>query len=362
MPSKVLQTSFYNYGPKPFPNKLWIRQCFGEHTIARLYYDIRTPVAYVLPQEGTPVSIQWGISPTGVKTFYGYNNHYDTVIERRGDATTCLTILGTSKPMNSTVPTNWFGMTRSGIAKAVAERHKMRSIIHRHPVVVEDWTTGLRSDFQVLQKLAEETGFRFWVDGSTLYFLDPQKLLATAQRQSIPYYEGYEIRQTKVTGGAGAPMDDKPITRKKMYGLDYRNNELFLATSGDTSTPDQIIPMTASTYTEADTWLEAYQKNSSAYYTLEATVNGNALIEPGTLIQLADSPNVNDVGGYWAVLEVVHELDRSDFVSSIRAIRHVDKTPDIQLTTTVLGSPSSTQMVIRDGSTWEAAVQEHVNV
>lgn len=362
MPNKILQPSFFKYGPVIAPIRLTVKQKFGQHTLVFLDYQINRSVEYVLPDEGTPVHVLWGISPTGTRDFYGYNNHYESVTNQQGFATTRLVVIGTSKTMNNVTPTNWVGVTRSGVAREIARRHKLRSIIHPHDVVLENWTTGIRTDFQALQTLADETGYRLWVDGATLSFLDPQRLLMTAQRQSIPQFFGMDIRSAKIMGGAGAPSDGGPNTRKVVHGLDYRTNEFFTATQGGTDVPDQILPVTASTYTEAGNILDAAQKISGSYYTANLVLTGNAAVEPGVLIELGPHPTLSDLSGFWSVTEATHTLDRSDFTSRVTAIRYADQTPDILTTSTLWGSPGISSMVVRDGKHWEASLQEQVNV
>lgn len=361
--ARMIQPTYYGYQTSLVPQALEVHQAFGNHTVVVLDYSVNKRSSYVLPPEKTPVSVTWGTTPNGTKTFYGYVNHYVSDSDSSGiKSSVKVVVLGTSKDMNTAQPTTWQGATRSGVAREIAKRHRLRSVIHPHPVVLETWTTGLRTDFQALQELASESGYRVWVDGATLYFLDPDELMLSSQNQSFPEFFGSDIRDAKLLGGSGAPIDEGVATRKVVYGLDYHNNEFFEAANGNENDPVQVLPVTASAYYEADSWLDAAQKQSSAYYNAELILSGNSDIYPGNLILLGNTKTTTDLSGYWVVLTSTHDISQKDYVTRVNAIRGPDQTPNIRTTGTIQGAVQIMDCVIRDGSTWEATYQEHINV
>lgn len=339
-----------------------IRQKFSNHTVATLDYSIRNKHEYLLPPERTPLALRFGDGPTNVRTFYGYVNHYETVTGDNGQAMTRLVALGTSMTMNAANPDAWQGSTRSHIVREIAAKHRLRSVVHDHPYVLTNWATGPRSDFQALKALAEETGFRLWIDGSTVYFLDPSKLLRTASTMSAPMIRQRDIKKIQVMGGTNIPgMLDK-ATRRMQFGLDYRTNEFFESTSGDKNLPGQMSAVSAATYSEAQAIADAVDRKQQDSYVLKASVRGAAAIQPGTLIRVESGRVNTDQSGLWLVSEATHELTDSDFTTHIVATRGADQQPLLRAQTTVRGAAGLTQAVVRDGVTWEAALQEHVHV
>lgn len=362
--ARVMQPMFLRGGSADGLQAITVRHKFGNHTLAYLDFDYQKAKQYVLPPERTPVALRWGKSPLGVSTTYGYVNHYDTTgndSNTRKDSTR-MVIIGTSALMNSTVPTNWETTTRSAIARDIAKRYQLRSVIHKHPAVVGSWASGVRTDLQVLQALAQETGYQFWVDGSTLFFLDPKRIILGAENMTIPYFEKKNIRGSKITGGSNAPNEYGNARRRVIFGLDNGTNQFFVATGGNPVHPVEMLPVRTGSYGEADTLTAAGDLNDMNYYTAEVVVDGNAKIIPGSVVRLAPGNISNDIGGYWIVNQALHEMTLNDFKTTMQLTRTIDQIPGVRTSTIVRGVNLSAPAVIRNGSTWEAEIQERVDV
>jgi hypothetical protein len=352
----ILNASFLKYGPVRGLEQVTIRQKFGNHTLAFLDYSFRKKTEYVMPSEQTPVAVRWGRSPLGVKTYYGYVNHYET----SNDKHTRLVATGTSTVLNSANPTNWTGFTRSGVAREIAKRHKLRSIVHEHSDVMENWTNGNQSDFKALQVLAKEAGYRVWVDGSTLYFLDPRRLLTSAQTMHIPTFGRDKIRSSKVTGGSNAPRESGPARRRVLHGLDHATNEFFTATGGNPDLPVETLGAPVGTYAEANRTVSDAADHD--YYYLDLVVTGSADVYPGGLIRIQEGHVSRDLGGVWLVAEAEHTVSNKDFTTKLVATRGNKGWPELVPSSMVQGVQERAGAIVRDGRFWEAELQEHVNV
>jgi hypothetical protein len=358
----ILRVNFHKRGDVRGLDKITIQQKFGNHTLAFLDYRISDRHQYRMPPENAPFEARWGVAPTGVRSYFGYVNHYETVPDNSHAARTRMVALGTSKVMNTTNPASWNGTTRSAIARAFAVRHRLRSVIHDHPSVVEQWSTGVRTDFQSLQALADEIGYSLWIDGSTLYFLDPTKTLRSASTLSAPLIREEDILSVKVMGGNDIPGLIAPAQRQVQYGLDYRTNEFFVATSGDTSLTSRVNSSSVNTFGEAQVSSDALHKKSGDRYVLTATVKGNAKIYPGATVRVAPGRVNNDQEGLWFVSEATHVTTSTNFTTKIVATRGKDMQPLSRVSTPVRGAAEFTPAVVRDGVRWEAALQEHLHV
>jgi hypothetical protein len=228
--------------------------------------------------------------------------------------------------------------------------------------VVETWATGSRTDFQALKAIADETGYRLWVDGSTAYLLDPLELMRNAATMSTPVVRRQDIRHVQVFGGSNIPGEMEPSSRRIQHGLDYRTNEPFSATSGDPTFPSVMSNSTVTTFSEAQEQADAIERKQQEYYTLKALIDGNANLYPGIQVRFESGRVNTDQGGLWLTSEATHEITPNDFSSKIVATRGVDRLPLARVPATVRGASGITRAVVRDGKTWEAAFQEHVYV
>ena len=359
MPNNVLDVSFQRFGPGRDLRKVTVRQKFGNHTLAFADYKFTDRVDYTLPPENTPVQVRWGVAPLGVRTFYGYVNHYETV--RTDEVYTRVVLLGTSRVMNAATPTTWANTTHSSMARDIAKRYRLRSVVHEHGWVRDNWASGPRSDFRTLKALADEIGYHLWVDGATLYFLDPKKILNSASSLTVPVVSDQSIEALQVLGGSNIPGEMDVTKRKVVYGLDYTTNEFFQATSGDTQYPTEIVSSHVNTFAEAEQVTAAAARREDAYFTAKARIAGDASLRPGGLVGFESGRVNRDQSGIWTVQEAVHEITSTDFYTDIVAVRGANERPLGTVPTTVRGATEQTAAVVRDGSTWEAALQEHVN-
>lgn len=343
--------------------RIEIRQQFSKHTLAFVDYKFQNKKQYSLPKEDTPVHIRWGMSPTGVRSFYGYVNHYETGKDNQERALTRIVTLGTSKKMNGVKPDSWQGTTRSNIAKHIAAKHKLRSLTHLHNVVVDHWATGPRTDFQALNSLGDESGYKVWVDGSTVYFIDPTKTLQSASSNTVSYIRNQDMVIHEILGGSNVPGDGRAARRQLQYGLDYRTNEFFQSTSGDPTLPAEVVTDSVNTFADAEAITNAAARKQSDYYVLKATMKiGNAKIHPGSLVNIEPGRVNRDQSGTWLITAATHVITRDDFTTYIVATRGKDGKPLSRIPTPLLGTTEGRPAVVRDGTNWEAELQEHVRV
>lgn len=358
----ILTAQYQAQKPLTRLRRVVVTQKFGNHTLAFLDYRFTDRKQYVLPREGTPFSARWGAAPLNLGTFYGYVNHYESTASDTGQSQTRMVALGTSQRMNSMTPSTWSDITASTIARDMAKRYKMRSVIHNHPWVMDNWTTGPRTDWRALKDLADEIGYLFWVDGPTLYFLDPTKILASASTLSTPRIRNSDILgPVKVLGGTNIPGLQERTERRVIYGLDYTTNELFEANAGDTSLPTSVLPVNVTNFSQAGQVTSAATRREGDYYTVKMTVKGNAGLFPGRLFQVNSGRVNTDQEGLWVVAEAVHTVTSKDFTTELIATRGTESVLVSRVKTTIRGATEQAGAVVRDGKTWEANLQEHVH-
>lgn len=359
--ANVYVPSFYRHTLTATLNQAQILQKTGKHTVALLDYKSTSKAQYTMPESKTPVAMRWGKTPLGTRTFYGYVNHYLTVNEDR-DTFTRMVLRGASQVFNDVNPTTWHEVTHSGIAREIARRHNFRSVITPSSRILTSWSTGNQSDFAALNMLADEAGYLMWIDGPTVYFLDADRILNSARNMDVTTVRSPQIRLARVTGGTDAPKDDTaPVRRRVLHGLDSRTNEFYTATGGSRSAATQTLGRTSSSLGEATQITAGVGSRDYEYYGIEVTMTGDASVIPGSLVLLDSDIVSNDQGGFWFVTEANHTISGEDFETRWVGVRGKNPSTDWTLST-VSGSAVQGAAVIRNGTTWEAEVQVHVNV
>lgn len=353
----TLEAKFYRRRAVKGLKKVTIKQKFGNHTLAFLDYRISNKWEYLLPPETTPISVRWGDSG-GVKTYYGYVNHHETNRER-GLTHVRMVLQGTSRVMNTTRPSSWEETTASSVVREIAKRHNLSTVVHNHDFVMSSWATGTRTDFQSLKVLAQETGYLLWVDGPNVFFMDPLRLFRTASTMTMPRIRTSDIREATVLRGSNIPGATQQSTYRVQYGLDYGTNEFFSASSGNPSNPTEVMNGTVTALSEAQDIADARDRIEKDHLVFQARVRGDAGIRPGQLINV-DPANVNrDQGGVWMVTEATHVVSGDKFETRLVATRGLDYKMITRVPTLVRGVTGDEPAVVRDGLTWEAALQEH---
>jgi phage protein D len=263
--------------------------------------------------------------------------------------------------MNETRDNHWQDTTRSNIVRDIAKRNRMRSIIHPHPQVLTSWSGGSKTDFQCLQAIAEDIGYQVWVDGATVYFLDPRQILIGAATMNTPVFSfGRGLESVKVVAGSSAP-GTRSGKRKVIYGLDYRTNLPFQTVSGNKDDPLRMQDDIVTTYGDAQAIITSLNKDGMDAYTAKMVLRGNPVVTPTSLVRLTGSLTDTQAGS-WLVTEASHEIRDGQYRVFATGIRAEKFRLGNDLVTTLHETREVLPAVVRDGSNWEAQVMEQVNV
>lgn len=284
--------------------------------------------------EHTPVTINYGQRPHYIGQFVGYVGSYKLI--RSGSdpgynnlttTTVQYTIIGTSQVMQSTVNQAWKNISPSSIAGAIATRNGMRSIIHAYNAAIP-YRLQNSSDFKFLNQLAHEIGFKFYVDNTDLYFVNPQLILDKQNIRNIPTFWSYNrpgvydtVREFKPVVGTITP-DGGISANRNVIGLNPVTKQITQSQiqpnlTASATNPAGIAPTITQYYTEhpAESYAEALQKvqgdvNRNLYWnTATANFWGDARVKPNTLINLVGSALPENELGAWMVEEVCHYLE-----------------------------------------------------
>ena len=287
--------------------------------------------AYI--KEGTPIQIVYGQKPNFMNAFVGYISSYELI--RLGTdvashplptPTVRYTITGASPVMQSPHNTAWKHTSPSTIAGNVANKNGMRGIIHVYQAAI-DYRLQNSSDFKFLAQLADEIGYRFYVDNTDLYFINPTQILSRNNARNIPQFWSYNqpglydtIRSFRPVVGTITP-DGGIVANRNVVGLNPTTGQLTQATalaSATTAAGNQIADYITKYYNAApaESYYEAQQKVSADalknlyWNTASSPLRGDARVPQTSLVNLAGAALTPDEVGLWLVNDATHYLEK----------------------------------------------------
>jgi hypothetical protein len=282
-------------------------------------------------QENTPVRITYGMYPAYTEDFLGYVASYkilrttnDNVFAGIITTRVQYTIVGTSMPMQSTHNFAWKHVSPSAIASRIAVKNGLRAIVHPYNAVY-DYRLQNASDFQFLCELADEIGYRFYVDNTDLYFVDPNVVLAQHTLRNIPQFwalnaPGIKDTLESFSPSVGTTTSETLVAKRSVTGINSLTGRVvdahqqYALYEPFTSAPRApVLSQYDNTY-PVDSYAEAVQRlNASTlrnqFWTVaDATVLGDYRVKPNKLVEFTGAGVPEDNEGLWLVKAATHTL------------------------------------------------------
>jgi phage protein D len=308
------------------PLDVELRQEFGMHDLffVRIEYPrmIQNPNAIPVWPTNAPVQIQWGRGAANLNIWYGYVNHHQ--VKSNADSGSqalqvTYTCIGTSKPMNSDRTRTWGQTSPTYMAKQIAAEHNLRAVLTKTSWVSDYEVQSSESDFRFLNRMAMKYGFRFFVSGGTLYFIDPASVLSGNSAQGVPVYYlnkqfGWQDTVRDFCKMEGDNIPGSELATRAISGVDQNTGNAFTVTATGTQGRNLTKLQTgyvAKSVAEAQVMANAWQAQTQFYIQAEAELFGNAMLYPGKLVKLTGTSLPADSEGYWMVSKAVHLLKNS---------------------------------------------------
>lgn len=339
-------------------------------------------------KEQTPIAINYGMKPNYLGQFLGYVASYQflrsgTDIGSNGLKTTCVryTIVGTSQIMQSTKNVAWKNTSISTIASSIAVKNGFRAVIHPYTQAITYRLQNV-SDFKFLSELADEIGYRFYVDNTDLYFVNPRLILDQSNLRSVPEFWSYNtpglydtIRKFSPIVGTITP-DGGIVANRTVSGINTETGNVLTATTPYNTfmNPDgsPIAPTITKYYNQrpVDTYYEAKQKlagdiNNNIYWiTADCELYGDFRVKPNTLVEFYGNSLPSTEAGRWLVQSATHIINMpaptgskvdADYTICAEVVR------DQYYAATTVTVPASTSAVIQKvppalvGGTWRSS-------
>ncbi len=101
-------------------------------------------------------------------------------------------------------------VTANQVVEKICKQYGLKAVTQRHPRVFSTIGQAGQSDWQLLRRLAKQTGFGLKITGTTVYFMSKNKLSsASAARASYFYKEG-AVPTSRAISSLGTILDFTP--------------------------------------------------------------------------------------------------------------------------------------------------------
>lgn len=364
-------------------------KAFGKHSICvvDLAYGrslSRSAADVICVPEWTPSTLELSNGAGNSERWFSYVHTAAVVSDNRDNSGSGsvlrYTLMGTSLPMNEERTRSWSHITDSGVVRAIAREHRMRSVVQRTPEVLPYVAQSGESDWRVLKARADRNGFRLFVDGSTVLFADPTLLLTGTRSRDIQQYtqnalNGSPDSLVKWNAAGGSMTPGSSSGRNMAYGLDQRTGRVVTASATNNLGVGGVPVLTkintsarlggAAQVSQAVT---AAAIGSRGWKTAVATVTGSPGKQPGDVVNIQGSNIPAEQRGLWLVTEVSHRVinDNSSpgwpFLTDLSLERDKIYAPTFNAAYRTINTRDSVEAIMRNGTFWEAETLEDVRV
>lgn len=362
-----------------YVSRVEVREGYGVHSMAIV--DVVTSAAKRAYAELTPVVLDYGRSPNDIVRWYGYVHHSNGLSSNGSrSVSTRYVCIGTTLPLNTQRTRSWKNVSPTSIARQVGRANGLRTVISPSARRLTYWAQGGQSDFELLQDLADEVGFNCWVEGATLYFLDPRILLLGQPVQDIPVFSRSQqpgiydtLQNLSILAGTMVPRASGTTGTSTISGVDARTGKAIKASSSAAAgTATFLNSITTSravnNYADAQALMDARTRASSGWITMRAEVYGTAKVIPGSLVGIGGASVSPDMRGRWLVTSTKHLINRDKTNSGLLFTTTIDAERDQPYSVTFKSDVNkrfkfdTVPAVLRNKQFWESSILEDINV
>ena len=140
---------------------------------------------------GDPVTFKYA-GGDGKATWVGYvHKIIPSTISHNATTIICVSATYLLKTTKQKIYKN---VTADTVVSKIAKQYGMKAVTQRHPRVFKTIGQAGQSDWQLLRRLAKQTGFGLKIEGTTIFFMSKNKLSTASKSQSSYFFkEGAEI-------------------------------------------------------------------------------------------------------------------------------------------------------------------------
>lgn len=217
------------------------------------------------------------------------------------------------------------GATYSYLAKSIAYAYGFNAVVDNSFKVFPYVLQNKETDFAFLTRIAREIGYTFFIDGTTLFFINPLHALESTSGKGIP-----QLVMNKAPGFMDSlsewipdnKMDTGADISRKVFSFNPNTNSVVEATNQYLNftafDEEDYKPKTSTIILSQDKAVNNY-KDASDYARFNALINikwitsqfrglGDARIKPGSVVDFEGDALVDGSKGFWFVNTVTHRI------------------------------------------------------
>ena len=183
-----------------------LEQEFNSHDTLVIKYAGKIEDALNFIGSGDPVEFEYS-GAGSTKTWVGYVHKVipSTVAE---NSTTIICISPTYL-LKTTRQKIYKNVTADQIVQKVCKQYGLKAVTQRHPRVFSSIGQAGQSDWQLLRRLAKQTGFGLKITGTTVYFMSKDKL-SSASAARAPYFFKENAANVRTIASMGTIVEFTP--------------------------------------------------------------------------------------------------------------------------------------------------------
>lgn len=310
-------------------NRINITHARYEHELMKIYL-VNWEVPYESISSGTPINVV--ISGVGTsRTFYGYVHHITPELAPDKNYVT-ITAIGASYIFKQQSQNSWFNATADQVIADIATTNGFSYIATPHPRVYEQISQAGMSDWELMVKLAKQSGYSLKCDNTTLIFQPLTQAFTDFRQQAFRYtMRGLNNPATGIYSftpsiGEAIPYKDAKKGTVSISGTDRSSAIPHTKVNQETSTTTRRTSVTpvfdvyhtdvvAPTYEIAQHEATAADERNRYAYRGEAVIQGNAMLLPDAPVFLDGIGNT--YSGFWTVLSTEHHIEGQEYTTTI---------------------------------------------
>lgn len=156
---------------------------------------------------GDPVEFTYsGAGSTTTWVGYVHKIMTDTVIDNR----TRILCVSPTYLLKTTTQKIYKKVTADQVVQKICKKYGLKAVTQRHPRVFATIGQAGQSDWQLLRRLAKQTGFGLKVKGTTVYFMSKDKIASASKSRAAYFYKEGSAPTVRNISVMGTIIDFKP--------------------------------------------------------------------------------------------------------------------------------------------------------
>lgn len=159
-------------------------QQFNSHDILTIKYAGKIEGTVNFIGSGDPVEFEYS-GAGSTKNWVGYV--HKVITSTVAENVTTIVCISPTYLLKTTRQKIYKKVTADQIVQKVCKQYGLKAVTQRHPRVFSSISQAGQSDWQLLRRLAKQTGFGLKITGTTVYFMSKDKL-SSASADRAPYF------------------------------------------------------------------------------------------------------------------------------------------------------------------------------